>query len=154
MLVDRLVDRFAERRQLDDLLDHVRSGLSQALVIRGEAGIGKSALLEYLVTEASGCRVIRAAGVQAEAELAFAGLHQLCSPLLDRLDHIPSPQRDALGTAFGLRTGPPPDRFLVGLAVLSLVADAAAEDHCSAPSTTRNGSTTPPHERSRSWPAG
>ena len=96
-------------------------------MIRGEAGIGKSALLEYLVTEASGCRVIRAAGVQAEAELAFAGVHQLCSPLLDRLDHIPSPQRDALGTAFGLRTGPPPDRFLVGLAVLSLVADAAAE---------------------------
>lgn len=128
MLVDRLVDRFAERRQLDELLDHVRSGLSQALVIRGEAGIGKSALLEYLVTEASGCRVIRAAGVQTEAELAFAGLHQLCSPLLHRLDHIPSPQRDALGTAFGLRTGPPPDRFLVGLAVLSLVADAAAEE--------------------------
>ncbi|MEU4286950.1 AAA family ATPase [Kribbella sp. NPDC026596] len=128
MLVDRLVDRYAERRQLDDLLGHVRSGLSQALVIRGEAGIGKSALLEYLVTEASGCRVIRAAGVQAESELAFAGLHQLCSPLLHRLDHIPSPQGDALGTAFGLRTGPPPDRFLVGLAVLSLVADAAAEE--------------------------
>jgi len=128
MLVDRLVDRDAERRQLDDLLDHVRSGLSQALVIRGEAGIGKSALLDYLVTEASGCRVIRAAGVQAEAELAFAGLHQLCSPLLHRLEHIPSPQRDALGTAFGLRAGPPPDRFLVGLAVLSLMADAAGEE--------------------------
>ncbi|TCC53775.1 helix-turn-helix transcriptional regulator [Kribbella capetownensis] len=122
-----LVDRYAERRQLDDLLGHVRSGLSQALVIRGEAGIGKSALLDYLVAEASGCRVIRAAGVQAESELAFAGLHQLCAPLLHRLDHIPSPQRDALGTAFGLRTGPPPDRFLIGLAVLSLVADAAEE---------------------------
>ncbi|TCC59700.1 LuxR family transcriptional regulator [Kribbella pittospori] len=128
MLVDRLVDRYAERRQLDDLLDHVRNGLSQALAIRGEAGIGKSALLEYLVTEASGCRVIRAAGAQAESELAFAGLHQLCAPLLHRLDHIPSPQADALGTAFGLRTGPPPDRFLVGLAVLSLMADAAAEE--------------------------
>lgn len=128
MLVDRLVDRFVERRQLDELLDHVRSGLSQALVIRGEAGIGKSAMLEYLVSEASKCRVIRAAGVQAEAELAFAGLHQLCAALLHRLDHIPSPQGEALGTAFGLRTGPPPDRFLVGLAVLSLLADAATDE--------------------------
>lgn len=123
-----LVDRYAERRQLDALLDHVRRGLSRSLVIRGEAGVGKSALLEYLVAEASGYRVIRVAGVQAEAELAFAGMHQLCSPLLDRLDQIPRPQRDALGTAFGLRSGPSPDRFLVGLAVLSLLADAATEE--------------------------
>jgi DNA-binding CsgD family transcriptional regulator len=122
-----LVDRRSECRRIDELLADVRNGISQSLVISGEAGIGKSALLEYLVAKASGCRVVRVAGVQAEAELAFAGLHQLCSPLLDRLDHIPVPQHDALGTAFGLRAGPAPDRFLVGLAVLSLMAVAGAE---------------------------
>ncbi|TCM36207.1 helix-turn-helix transcriptional regulator [Kribbella sp. VKM Ac-2568] len=122
-----LVDRRSECRHVDELLADVRRGISQSLVISGDAGIGKSALLEYLVAEASGCRVIRVAGVQAEAELAFAGLHQLCSPLLDRLDRVPAPQHDALGTAFGLRAGPAPDRFLVGLAALSLLAVAAAE---------------------------
>jgi AAA ATPase domain len=111
-----LLDRRTECRQLDELLDTVQSGMSQSLVIRGEAGIGKSALLEYLVERASTYRVLRAFGVQADAELAFAGLHQLCTPLLDRLDRIPVPQRDALGTAFGLRAGPAPDRFLLGLA--------------------------------------
>jgi DNA-binding CsgD family transcriptional regulator len=119
--------RNAECRQLKLLVDATRHGDSQALMISGEAGIGKSALLAYLVAEASGCRVIRVSGVQAEAELAFAGLHQLCSPLLDRLDRLPAPQRESLGTAFGLRAGPPPDRFLVGLAVLNLMAVAAAE---------------------------
>jgi DNA-binding CsgD family transcriptional regulator len=119
--------RRAECQQLDQLIEAVRAGMSRALVIRGEAGVGKSALLEYLVAEASGCRVVRVAGVQAEAELAFSGLHQLSSPLLDRLDRIPPPQRDALGTAFGVRAGPAPDRFLLGLAVLSLLAEAAAE---------------------------
>jgi DNA-binding CsgD family transcriptional regulator len=122
-----LVDRRTECRHLDALLDNVQSGVSQSLVIRGEAGIGKSALLEYLVGQASSYRVVRAGGAQADAELAFAGLHQLCSPLLDRLDRIPVPQRDALGTAFGLRAGPAPDRFLVGLAVLGLLAEAASE---------------------------
>jgi DNA-binding CsgD family transcriptional regulator len=122
-----LVDRRAEARELDRLLHNVRMGTSRSLVIRGEAGIGKSALLEYLVEHASGCRVVRAVGVQADAELAFAGMHQLCLPMLDRLDHIPGPQRDALRTAFGLRAGPAPDRFLLGLAVLSLLAEAAAE---------------------------
>ncbi|WP_112239989.1 helix-turn-helix transcriptional regulator [Kribbella monticola] len=122
-----LVDRDTERRQLDALLADLRSGASRSLVISGEAGIGKSALLGYLVAEASGCRVVRAAGVQAEAELAFAGLHLLCTPLLDHLGRIPTPQQDALATAFGLRTGAPPDRFLVGLAVLSLLAAVAAE---------------------------
>src|SRR3954466_1028392 len=122
-----LVGRRTECEQLDGLLANLRSGASQALVISGEAGIGKSALLGDLVAKASACRVVRVAGVQAEAELAFAGLHQLCVPLLGQLDRIPAPQHDALTTAFGLRTGPPPDRFLVGLAVLSLLAAVAAE---------------------------
>jgi DNA-binding CsgD family transcriptional regulator/tetratricopeptide (TPR) repeat protein len=119
--------RDAECRQLDQLHDDVRAGQSRALVVRGEAGVGKSALLDYLVGRADRCRVVRAAGVQAEAELPFAGLHQLCAPLLDRLDHIPGPQRDGLVTAFGLRAGRAPDSFLLGLAVLSLLAEAARE---------------------------
>ena len=122
-----LVGRREECRQLDELLSDVRGGISRTLVIRGEAGIGKSALLEYLIGRDDRYRVVQAAGVQAEAELAFAGLHQLCTPLLDRLAHIPEPQQDAVGTAFGLRVGPPPDPFLFGLAVLSLLAEAAAE---------------------------
>jgi DNA-binding CsgD family transcriptional regulator len=97
------------------------------LVLRGEAGIGKTALLEYLASRASECRVARAAGVESEMELAFAGLHQLCAPFLDRLDRLPAPQRDALGTAFALRDGNAPDRFLIGLAALSLLSDVAAD---------------------------
>lgn len=89
--------------------------------------MGKSALLKHLLDRASGCRVVSAAGVQSEMELPFAALHQLCAPMLDLLDRLPEPQRDALSTAFRVRTGPAPDRFLVGLAVLSLLA-AAAED--------------------------
>ena len=122
-----LVGRREECRQLDELLSDVRGGVSRTLVIRGEAGIGKSALLEYLIGRDDRYRVVQAAGVQAEAELAFAGVHQLCRPLLDRLAHIPEPQQDAVCTAFGLRFGPPPDPFLFGLAVLSLLAEAAAE---------------------------
>jgi hypothetical protein len=95
------------------------------LVVRGEAGMGKTALLEYATQRASGCRVARVAGVQAEMELAFAGLHQLCAPMLDRLERIPVPQRDALRTTFGLSVGPVPGRFLVDLAVLSLLCDVA-----------------------------
>ena len=110
---------------LDRLLEAVRAGESRALVVRGEPGVGKTALLEYLVEHASGCRVARVAGVQSEMELAFAGLHQLCAPMLDRLDRLPGPQRAALATAFGLGPGSAPDRFLVGLAVLSLLADVA-----------------------------
>ncbi|SDT17307.1 LuxR family transcriptional regulator [Jiangella sp. DSM 45060] len=109
------------------LLATARSGHSAVLVLRGEAGIGKSALLDHLVRQAAGCRGARAVGSESEQELAFAGLHQLCLPFLDRLDRLPAPQRDALVTAFGLRAGRPPERFLVGLAVLSLLADAAAE---------------------------
>ena len=91
-------------------------------MVRGEAGIGKTALLRFLVDRADGCRVAPAAGVESEMELAYAGLHQLCGPYLDRPRGLPPPQRNALGTAFGLRSGSPPDRFLLGLAVLSLLA--------------------------------
>jgi len=103
----------------------MRAGQSGVLVVRGEAGVGKTALLEYLVDQASGCRIARAAGVESALELAFAGLHQLCGPMLDRVDQLPAPQRDALATAIGLTAGEAPDRFLVGLAVLGLLADAA-----------------------------
>jgi predicted ATPase len=117
--------RQRERAALDGLLDAVRRGESRVLVIEGEAGVGKSALLGHVRERASGCRLARAAGVQSEMELAFAGLHQLCAPLLDRLDRLPGPQRDALATAFGLARGDAPDRFFVGLAVLSLLSEAA-----------------------------
>jgi hypothetical protein len=112
---------------LDRLLDAVRAGESRALVVRGEPGVGKTALLDYLVEHASGCRVARAVGVESEMELAYAGVHQLCAPMLDRLQRLPDPQREALRTAFGMSAGPAPDRFLVGLATLSLLSDAAEE---------------------------
>ena len=122
-----LLDRSRERDVLDQLVAGVRAGQSRVLVLRGEAGIGKTALLEHLSAAAEGCRIVRAAGVESEMELAFASLHALCAPMLGRLGQLPLPQRDALNTAFGLSAGPPPDRFLVGLAVLSLLADAAEE---------------------------
>src|SRR3954468_17465034 len=122
-----LLGRLSESTTLDRLLEAVRAGESRALVMRGDPGVGKTALLEYVVEHATGCRVARAAGVQAEMELPFAGLHQLCAPMLDRLERLPGPQRDALGAAFGLTTGHAPDRFLVGLAVLSLLAEVAEE---------------------------
>ncbi|GAA2332130.1 LuxR C-terminal-related transcriptional regulator [Streptomyces kunmingensis] len=112
---------------LDEVTAGARAGQGQVLVLRGEAGVGKSALVEYLVRSATGCQILRAVGVESEMELAFAGLHQLCTPLMGRLDRIPGPQRDALSVAFGLRAGSAPDRFLVGLAVLSLLAEAAEE---------------------------
>jgi DNA-binding CsgD family transcriptional regulator len=112
---------------LDQLINAVRAGGSRVLVVRGEPGVGKTALLDYLAGRAAGCRVVRAVGVESEMELAFAGLHQLLAPVLDHLDRLPGPQRDALRTAFGLSAGPAPDRFLVGLAVLGLVSEAAAE---------------------------
>ena len=122
-----LVDRQRERQALDGLMEDLRSGRGRALVVRGEAGVGKSALLEYAAGAAADMRVARAAGVESEMELAFAGVHQLCAPLLDRLERLPAPQRDALGIAFGLRGGGAPDRFLVGLAVLTLLSEAAEE---------------------------
>jgi DNA-binding CsgD family transcriptional regulator len=121
----RLLGRRSECAALYQLVASVRSGPSRALVLRGEAGVGKSALLEYLVQHTSGCSVTRAAGVESEVELAYAGLQQLCALFLDRLEGLPGPQRDALGTAFGLRAGDAPNRFLVGLAVLSLLSDIA-----------------------------
>src|SRR3984893_446746 len=110
------------------MLESVRGGESRVLVVHGEAGVGKSALLEYVAERASGLRVARAAGVQSEMELAFAGLHQLVAPLLDHAKSLPTPQRDALRTAFGLAGGAAPNRFLVGLAVLSLLSEVAAEE--------------------------
>ena len=112
---------------LGRLLDQARAGRSGTLVLRGEAGVGKTALLEHAVDSASDLTVLRASGVESEMELAFAALHQLCAPLLDRLDRLPRPQRDALEITFGLTEGSAPDRFFVGLAVLGLLSDAAEE---------------------------
>src|SRR3954470_22495517 len=122
-----LLGRVSERDVLAQLVADVQAGQSRALVLRGQAGVGKTALLGHLSTAADGCRIARAAGVESEMELAFAGLQALCAHMLGGLGHLPAPQRDALGTAFGLSAGPPPDRFLVGLAVLGLLADAAEE---------------------------
>jgi DNA-binding CsgD family transcriptional regulator len=120
-----LLGRADECAVLDGLVVDVCRGESRSLVLRGEAGIGKTALLKYLVESASDLTVDRAVGVESEMELAFAGLHQLCGPMIDRLPRLPSPQRQALEIVFGLSSGAPPDRFLVGLAVLSLFAEAA-----------------------------
>ena len=118
--------RQSECAAIDRVLDAVRSGRSGVLVLRGEPGVGKSALLDYAAS-APDVRIARAAAVDSEMELAFSGLHQLCARMLDRLDGLPDPQRDALGTAFGLTTGQAHDRFLVGLAALTLLSEAAAE---------------------------
>jgi DNA-binding CsgD family transcriptional regulator len=123
----RLCGRRRECDALERLLAGVHAGRSGVLVLRGEAGIGKTALLEHAVDTASGVRVARVTGVESEMELSFAGVHQLCGQMLHRLDHLPGPQRDALRSAFGLTAGTSPDRFLIGLAVLSLLADVAGE---------------------------
>jgi DNA-binding CsgD family transcriptional regulator len=122
-----LLGRRREVDALERLLESVRVGQSRVLVLRGESGIGKSALLEYLVGKASGCHVARAAGAESEMELPYAGLHQLCVSVPDFLERLPAPQRDALATVFGRSTGPAPDRFLVGLATLSLFAEVAEQ---------------------------
>ncbi len=119
--------RRSECRMLDRLIESVRAGESRTLVVRGEPGMGKTALLDYAAGQARGCQVVRAVGVQSEMELAFAAVHQLCTPTLNRLERLPEPQRDALRTAFGVSAGPAPDRFLVALAVLSLLSDAAGK---------------------------
>ncbi len=110
---------------LDRQLERVYAGESSVLAVRGESGVGKTALLEYVAERASGCRIVRVTGVESEMELAFAALHQLCAPMLDGLDGLPGPQRDALRVAFGMQDGAAPNRFLVALAVLSLLAEAA-----------------------------
>ena len=112
---------------LDELVGDIRQGVSRSLVLRGEAGIGKTALLQYLVDAARGVTVLRAVGVESEMELAYASLHQLCEPMLDRLQTLPTPQREALEIVFGLSSAAAPDRFLVGLAVLSLLSETADE---------------------------
>src|ERR1700733_3045468 len=122
-----LTGRLSERAVLDRLVASVRAGEGRALVLRGEPGVGKTVLLDYVAEHASGCLVARAAGVQSEMELAFAGVHQLCAPMLDHLERLPGPQRDALRTALGISTGTAPDRFLVALAVLGLLSDVAEQ---------------------------
>src|ERR1700722_17034954 len=121
-----LLDRLPERTALSGLLEAARAGRSGVLVMRGEPGVGKTALLDWAVESAAGLRVLRLAGVESEMELAFAALQQLCAPMLDQLGGLPDPQRAALGVAFGLNTGAAPDRFLVGLAVLGLLSGVAA----------------------------
>jgi DNA-binding MarR family transcriptional regulator len=120
-----LPGREREGAFLNELLNRVRGGHSAAIVMHGEAGVGKTALLNEAFGSVPDMRVVRAAGVESEMELPFAGLQQLCVSMLGHLGHLPPPQADALRTAFGLREGPPPDRFLVGLAVLSLLSEAA-----------------------------
>jgi DNA-binding CsgD family transcriptional regulator len=122
-----LLGRTAESARLDQMIEALRAGQSSVLVVRGGPGMGKSALLAYAEGAATGLRVLRAAGIESEMELAFATLHQVCAPLLDRLGRLPAPQRDALETVFRLRDNPPPDHFLVSLAVLSLLSDAAED---------------------------
>ena len=121
-----LLDRAAETAGLEGVLAAVRDGLSGVLVLRGDAGIGKTVLLDWAAGQAHDMQVARVAGVQAEMGMGFAGLHQLLVPLLSGLGGLPGPQRQALGSAFGLVAGPAPDRFLVGLAALTLLTDAAA----------------------------
>lgn len=120
--LEQLRGRVDESEALRGLLANAQSGHGQALVLRGEPGVGKTALLKYLTKQATGFRCVQVAGVESDMELAFAGLHQLCTPLLGHLDELPEPQRQALTVAFGRGVGPTPDRFLVGLAVLSLLA--------------------------------
>src|SRR5579864_1904225 len=124
----RIRGRSREQEQLGQLVTGVRSGRSGALVIRGEAGIGKTALLEYLIEQASGCTVALATGVQADMELPFAGLQQLFGSMLGSLERLPGPQRDAVEVAFGLRSGPAPDRFELGLGILGLLAEVAEQE--------------------------
>ena len=143
--------RTRERHQLDRLLDGVRGGRSAVLVIRGEPGIGKTALLHYCLRQAAGFRTARITGVESELELPFAALHQLCRPMLSNLSTLPEPQANALRVAFRLPAGSTPDRFVVGLAVLPLWARRRWSVRWSAWSTTRSGSTSPPPRCSGSW---
>src|SRR5580692_4147657 len=122
-----LLGRQRERAALSQLLFDVRSGRGRALVVHGEAGVGKTALLDCAIESAAGLRIARVAGIESEMELAYAALQQLCAPMLDKLAGLPDPQRAALGVAFGLETGAAPDRFLVGLAALSLLSEVAEQ---------------------------
>jgi hypothetical protein len=123
--VGNLLGRRRECEEIDRLLSRTRGGQSGVLVVSGEPGVGKSALLGYAIASASGFQLARASGVESEMELPYAALQQLCVPMLDRRDRLPSPQRGALEVAFGLTSGVAPSRFLVGLAVLTLLSEAA-----------------------------
>ena len=120
-----IADREAELETLDRLLSDVRAGESRALIVHGDPGVGKTALLDYLAQQPSDCRVLRAVAIESEMELAFAGLHQMCGPIMEHSELLPGPQRDALRITFGISEGPAPDRFLLGLAVLSLLSEVA-----------------------------
>src|SRR5262245_5564759 len=119
--------RSSESERLDRLVDDARGGRSGVLVIRGEPGVGKSSLMRHAADHATGFRVEQVCGIEAEGELPFAGLHQLCAPVIDRIDALPAPQREAMRVGLGLASGAPPDRFLVGLAVLTFFAEVAEE---------------------------
>ena len=121
----RLIDRGAEKRAISEVLDSVRRGMSGTLVLRGEPGVGKSALLGYALERAADLQIVRMVALESERSLGFAAVHQLLVPLLRAMDRLPEPQRRALGVAFGMVNGPPADPFLVGLAVLTLLSDAA-----------------------------
>ena len=120
-----LLDRVSERAQIDRVLASAAQGLSSVLVLRGEPGAGKTSLLGYAIDSADGFEVARLAGIESETELGFAALHQFLLPFLGGLDTLPGPQQQALATAFGLCDGGPPDRFLVGLASLTILSAAA-----------------------------
>ncbi|MGZ6575036.1 MAG: AAA family ATPase [Solirubrobacteraceae bacterium] len=135
----RLRGRADECALLDGLIEAVRRGESRSLVLRGEAGIGKTALLAYLIASASDLTVVRAVGVESEMELAYAGLHQLCATLLDQLSRLPAPQRQALDIVFGRSSGTPPDRFLVGLPCSAFSPKRRSSVHCFAWWMTRSG---------------
>ena len=123
----RLLGRRAECEFLSTAIADAREGRSRVVVLRGGAGAGKSALLDFALGRADGWRICTAVGIESEMELAYSGLHQLCAPMLDHVDRLPVPQRDALRTVFGQQTGPAPDRFLVGLATLTLLAEVAED---------------------------
>src|SRR6478752_9244993 len=123
----QLLGREREREVLGRLVRAALRGDGGALVVYGEPGVGKTALLEWTIEEGRQFRILRAVGVEGEMELPFAALQQLCSPILDRLERLPDPQRDALGVAFGLSAGPAPNPFLVGLAVLGLLSEASEQ---------------------------
>jgi hypothetical protein len=146
--VPTLRGRQDELAMLDGLLDEARAGRSGVLVVLGEAGIGKTALLEHAVESAPDFALLRAGGVESEMELAFAALHQLCAPVDDFVDRLPAPQRAALEITFGVSAGAAPDRFLVSLATLSLFSRTPRRNaRCSVSSTTRSGWTAPPPRR-------
>jgi DNA-binding CsgD family transcriptional regulator len=124
---DRDLVRVRERETIRGLLDSTRAGFGQAMVVRGDVGIGKTTLLEFALRSASGFQVARIDGFESEQELGFAGLHRLCARMSDRVDRLPAPQREALATVFGVSAGAAPDRFFVGLAVLRLFSEVAAD---------------------------